>query len=180
VDKQTIKKIKSGDIKTFEKQFRLLYPPLCGYANKILNNKDNAEEVVQEVFFNLWKNKKKLNIEKSLKSYLYKSVFNKCIHQIEHKKVKDKYLGTLKPDLHLDSDIEKAIISGELYIIYKNTLEKLPERCRKIFKMSRNYGLKYSEIATKLSISVKTVEASITKSLKILRYNFEQYQSGKI
>ncbi len=180
MDKQTIQKIKSGDVKTFEKLFRLLYPALCGYANKILNSKDNAEEVVQDVFFNLWKNRKKIFVERSLKSYLYKSVYNKCMHKIEHKKVEDKYLGTLKPDSAYGNNIENAMHNGELYIIYKNTLEELPEKSKKIFKMSRNYGLKYTEIAEKLSISVKTVEASISKCLKALRYNFEQYQSGKL
>jgi len=90
-DKKVILDIKKGNIKAFEDLFRSLYPALCGYANKILKDTDQAEEMVQEVFYNFWKRRETIVIDASIKSYLYKSVYNKCLHYIEHQAVVNKY-----------------------------------------------------------------------------------------
>jgi len=169
--------IKKGDIKAYEKLFRCLYPALCGYANKILKDADNAEEIVQEIFFLLWKNKAKLNINDSLNAYLYKAVHNKCLHLIEHNKVKEKYSQHCKQQSFDNFSPDQAMHTVELYAIYKKTLQTLPRRCRNIFKMNRNYGYKYKEIAEKLSISVKTVEADMAKALKAFRQSFSAYNT---
>ncbi|MDA3893391.1 MAG: RNA polymerase sigma-70 factor [Salinivirgaceae bacterium] len=175
-DKNRMRAIKNGEIKVFEELFRILYPALCGYALKILKDPDQAEEIVQEVFYVYWKRREAVIINSSLKSYLYRAVHNKCLHYIEHQKVVNKYVkhyehtevGYYSPD--------DAIQTGELYTAYKRTLSELPERCRVIFQMSRNYGLKYQEIADKLSISIKTVEANMGKALKAFRHSLAEYQ----
>ena len=165
-----IKEIKKGNIKIFEKIFRKLYAPLCGYAQKILYDKDLSEEVVQDVFYNLWKNKTKLEINVSLKSYLYKWVYNKCLQIIEHNKVKEKYRQFIINRIeHFTINPENELELNELNNTIKEGLNELPEQCRLIFQLSRNKGLKYHEIAKKLSISQKTVEANISKALKLLR-----------
>ncbi len=176
LQKTTVQKIKQGNIQAFEGVFRELYSPLAGYANKIINDNDKAEEIVQEVFYTIWKNRERLIITTSLKSYLYKSVQNSCLQIIQHESVKDKYKQFVinrdtdkqpSPDAELElKEINKAI---------NRTLASLPERCRQIFKMNRFEGLKYREIADKLSISQKTVEANISKALKHLRKNLQQY-----
>ncbi|MEN8123054.1 MAG: RNA polymerase sigma-70 factor [Bacteroidota bacterium] len=171
-----VNKIKQGNIRAFEKVFRELYSPLCGYANKIINDPDKAEEIVQEVFYIIWKNKERLTIRVSLKSYLYKSVQNSCLQIAQHQLVKEKYRQfvingdndkQLSPDTELEvKEINKAI---------DQTLDSLPERCKEIFYMNRFEGLKYREIAEKMSISQKTVEANISRALKHLRKNLKQY-----
>lgn len=176
LDKAQIDAVKNGDIKVFEKLFRSIYPALCGYALKILKDPDQAEEIVQEVFYVFWKKRENILISTSLKSYLYKAVHNKCLHYIEHQAVVAKYN---KHYEHTESgyyEPEDALQTGELYTAYKRTLRDLPERCRIIFQMSRKYGLKYHEIAEKLSISVKTVEANMGKALKAFRHSLAEYQ----
>ncbi|MCF6241062.1 MAG: RNA polymerase sigma-70 factor [Bacteroidales bacterium] len=173
IKKSIADKIKQGNIKAFEQLFRDLYAPLCAYANKYVDDKDKSEELVQNTFYNLWKNRKSLNIKSSLKSYLYKSVQNACLLQIQHEKVKEKYrthiLNTEKTGEERAPD--KLLEIKELNKNIQETMEKLPERCREIFYLNRYEGLKYREIAEKLSISQKTVEANISKALKLLRKN---------
>ncbi|MBI9068918.1 MAG: RNA polymerase sigma-70 factor [Salinivirgaceae bacterium] len=172
---KTLKEIKKGNIKEYENLFRSNYAALCGYALKLLKDPDLAEEMVQELFYIIWKNRKSLYVNVSLKSYLYKSVYNKCMHYFEHKKVEEKYASYIKHCNESNYSIDEAMNTGELYSVYKKILNNLPERSRQIFKLSRNYGFKYQEIAEKLSISVKTVEANMGKALKAFRQGFAEY-----
>ena len=176
VQKNIVNKIKQGDIRVFEKVFRDLYAPLCGYANKIIHDKDKAEELVQEVFYIIWKKRERLMISVSLKSYLYKSVQNSCLQLSQHEVVKDKYRQYIINGEHNNIlNPEKELEVQEINRAIDKTLDNLPERCKKIFQMNRFEGLKYREIAEKLSISQKTVEANISKALHHLRKNLKQY-----
>lgn len=175
LNKNTLRAIKDGDIKAYEKLFKTFYAPLCGYVNKMVEDTEIAEEIVQELFYKLWKNRETIEIKTSLKSYLYKSVYNKTLHFFEHEKVKHKYAEHVTSTVSYAVTPEEAMQSGEIYNLYKTTLNSLPDKTRKIFQMSRNYGLKYHEIAEKLSISVKTVEANMGKALKAFRQSFANY-----
>lgn len=172
-----LEQIKEGNIKVFETLFREMYPALCGYALKILKDSDLAEEMVQDVFYVFWKKKSELRITSSLSAYLYKAVYNKCLHYIEHQQVVQKYAQQVQqmPVAHYSA--EEALQTGEMYAVYKKTLNNLPLRCRQIFQMNRKYGLKYQEIADRLSISVKTVEANMGKALKAFRESFAAYNT---
>lgn len=174
-DIEQANEIKSGNIKVFENLFRTMYPALCGYGLKMLHNRELAEEMVQEVFYQLWKNHQTLEITGSLNAYLYKAVYNRCLRQIEHQQVVDKYAAHQMTVSSATYSVNDAMQTGEIYAIYKKTLLSLPARCRKIFQMNRNYGFKYYEIADKLSISVKTVEADMGKALKAFRKSFAGY-----
>ena len=122
------------------------------------------------MFFRLWKDKEKLNIESSLNGYLFRSVHNKCLHYIEHNRVVERHAEEMlyqqSESLESPSDI---LNYKELQDKVARILERLPERCGKIFTMSRFEGLKYSEIAEKLSVSIKTVEANMGRALKEFR-----------
>lgn len=175
-DKKTIEKIQKGDLKTYEKLFRDYYQILCNYSNRFVQDIDEAEEIVQELFYVLWKNRKTLNITVSLNSYLYKSVYNRSLQYLQHKKVERKYETYAKSQtLNYNPDPSEAVRAGELANIIQNTMKSLPDRCRTIFNMSRYEGLKYHEIADKLSISVKTVEANMSKALKMFRVTLKDY-----
>lgn len=179
LQKNIVDKIKHGDISAFEKVFRDLYAPLCAYANKIINDKDKAEELVQEIFYVIWKKKAQLTISVSLKSYLYKSVQNSCFQLAQHQMVKDKYkqyVVNRKEESYNSPD--KELEMKEINLAIDKTLDGLPERCKTIFQMSRFEGLKYREIAEQLSISQKTVEANISKALRQLRKNLKQYANS--
>lgn len=169
--------IAQGNIKVYEQVFRELYAPLCGFALKLLKQKELAEEVVQEIFYTLWKNRNSIEITLSLKSYLYRSVHNKALHQISHQKVQAKYVDYAMHQSINSLNPEQGMMAGEFYQVYKLTLRKLPEKCQKIFIMSRTEGLKYKEIAEKLSISIKTVEANMGKALSAFRTSFKAYET---
>lgn len=164
--------IKRIDINNFEQIFRNFYSPLCIYANSFVRNNNVSEEIVQEIFYNLWKKRKTFQLKLSLKSYLYRAVQNNSLLYLQHLKVEDKYIDFVKNDLSVyHSNPEKELEFSELSNIIEDTLNSLSERSATIFQMSRYEGLKYEEIASKLQISIKTVESNISKVLKILRTN---------
>ncbi len=174
--KTVVERIKQGDIEAYEQIFRELYSPLSGFANKMLKDHDKAEEIVQEVFYNIWKNRERLTVKVSLKSYLYKSVKNSCLQIAQHQLVKDKYkrfVTSHEGNSYHNPQSELEV--KEINQVIDKTLDTLPERCKEIFYLNRFDGLKYKEIAEKLSISQKTVEANISRALKHLRKNLKQY-----
>lgn len=173
----TLKKIKEGDIKTFEYVFRLHYRPLCLYAQGITGRKEAAEEIVQELFYTIWKERENLQILRSLKSYLYGAVKNQSLQYHEHYNVRERYRQQiLSSQVEIsDSDPHERMEYKELEDIINRTLKKLPDRRGRIFKMHRLEGLKYKEIAEKLSLSVKTVEAEMSKTYRTLREEIEKY-----
>ncbi len=175
-NRETIHKINKGDLATFEQVFRALYPELCAYANRFLKDLDFAEESVQDVFYNLWEKRGKLAVETSLTSYLYRAVKNKCLQSIEHRAVELKYEQYFKRQKDYDDvDASGPVQISELNEIIKKTLDELPPRCSSIFRLNRFEGLRYKEIAQKLSLSVKTVEANMGKALKLFRENLKDY-----
>jgi RNA polymerase sigma-70 factor (ECF subfamily) len=137
---------------------------------------DSAEDIVQDLFYNYWKNREKIDITTSLKSYLYQAVRNKCLKAIDHQQVKERYTNELQVQSQGDGDLTPTNIEAEeLNQIIENTIDELPERCKEIFILNRFEGMKYHEIAQKLSISIKTVEANMGKALKIFRVNLKGY-----
>lgn len=169
-DNQIIRRIRNGDIKEFETLFRSSYNALVAYARTILKDTDTAEEIVQELFYVLWRDRGKIKIKTSVNAYLFRSVYNRCMHHIEHKKVMIKHENEVKKNLHGNyGDPEDEIYYKELHEKVAGIIERLPGRCAKIFCMSRFEGLKYNEIAEEMSISVKTVEANMSKALKEFR-----------
>ena len=155
-----LKKIKGGDIKAFEELFRRYYFPLCCYAAGITGQE-----------------RERLQIFQSVKSYLYRATRNQSLQYCEHEEVRNRYretvLTTSNPEQSTDPHQQMEYEELERFI--NGTLEKLPVRRRRIFEMHRLEGRKYVEIATQLSLSVKTVEAEMTKALRTLREEVEIY-----
>lgn len=172
-----LKKIKEGDIKTFEEVFRHYYTPLCFYSFSITGRKDAAEEIVQELFYVLWKDRQEIQVLRSVKNYLYGAVRNQSLQYLEHRDVRERHrqavLQTSESEQDLSPDMQLEY--KELENIINRTLSQLPERRLKIFKMHRMEGKKYKEIADHLALSVKTVEAEMTKAYQVLRQEIERY-----
>ena len=169
-DSEIAGRIRKGDIGQFESLFRSSYVSLVRYARSLINDQDTAEEIVQDLFVRLWQDREKITIESSLNGYLFRSVHNKCLHYIEHMKVVERHteeMSAMKPGTN--EDPLEILHYKELQARIATILERLPERCGRIFCMSRFEGLKYSEIAEKLSVSVKTVEANMGRALKEFR-----------
>ena len=167
--------IKNGSIKSFELLFRSYYKPLVIYSKRIVIDEDDANEVVQDIFMKLWEKRKKLEIRSTVNSYLYRSVYNNSLQLLKRKKLDTKYR-QYKGQFSTESiNPSEEMIATELNHKIGLLLDTLPENCRKIFKMNRFDGMKYQEIADHLSISIKTVEANITKALKFFRVQLSEY-----
>lgn len=163
-------RIRKGDVKQFESLFRSSYVSLVRYAKTLVRDHDTAEEIVQDLFFRIWQDKEKLKIESSLNSYLFRSVHNRCLHYIEHYRVVERHAEEMTYRQTETQESPADILHyKELQARIAGILERLPEKCGMIFCMSRFEGLKYSEIAEKLSVSVKTVESNMGRALKEFR-----------
>lgn len=175
-DKELFEKVHRGEVKAFEIIFKKYYQMLCNFSCKYLHDMDKAEEIVQDLFVTFWEKRYELNIHSSVKSYLFRSAFNNSINYLKHKTIESKYEKYVKEVDHYETfDPLEEIKSTELNELIENTLNSMPERIRTIFQLNRFEGLKYHEIAEKLSLSVKTIEANMTKALKLLRKNLKEY-----
>jgi RNA polymerase sigma-70 factor (ECF subfamily) len=168
--------IRNGNEIVFEQLFREYYPRLCGYALKYVWEKDQAEEIVQELFYSLWEKSSTLVITISVEAYLFRAVRNACYNYIKHLKIRDQHAEFVKDSLHDCSEsVDKIVELLELQDKIDKAIEMMPQERKKIFTMSRVEGLKYRDIAKKLNISVKTVEAQMGKALEFLREKLSQY-----
>lgn len=175
-EQEIIGAIREGNEHIFEEIFRKYYQSLCNYANSILKEMDEAEEVVQNLFLSIWEKRNDLEINISLKSYLYRAVHNHCLNRIKHLKVREEYqqYAVNFYDASYES-VSQTVMKNELETKIEEAIKKLPEQCRLIFRMSRFEELKYHEIAEQLELSPKTVENQIGKALKILRVELAEY-----
>lgn len=169
-DNEITRRIRQGDKGQFESLFRSSYVSLVRYAKTIIKDHDTAEEIVQDLFVRLWQERQKINIESSLNGYLFRAVHNRCLHWLSHTRVVERHAQEMAEQEMEKSESPVEIIQyNELQLKIAKVIERLPERCGRIFCMNRFEGLKYSEIAEKLSVSVKTVEANMGRALKEFR-----------
>jgi len=175
-EQELLDSLKRHDITAYEMIFKSYYQPLCNYAYSFLQDRDEAEEVVQSAFVSVWEKKDSLEVRSSIKSYLYAMVRNTSLNQIKHQKVKQRHVGE---EMALANDSEESVsnilASSELESRIETALTFLPDQCRLIFKLSRFEELKYAEIADQLNLSVKTVENQMGKALRIMREQLKDY-----
>lgn len=168
--------LKNGNEKVYEHLFRTYYSRLCNYADSLLKEEEEAEEIVQQIFLKLWEKRMELTGISSFKSYLYRMVYNACLNRIRHEKVRRDYADDYKNTTsEAGESSAKKVVAKELEGLIAEAIDKLPEQCRMVFKLSRFEELKYSEIADHLGISIKTVENHMGKALKILRTELRDY-----
>ncbi len=175
-EKEPLQTILSGNESAFEMIFKAYYQPLCRYAYSFLEDKEEAEEVVQSTFITVWEKRNTLDIQISLKSYLYRMVRNGCLNVIKHEKVKQQHVAheLAVTEVSYES-VSQKVYAAELEIKISEAMKALPEQCRLVFQLSRFEELKYQEIADQLKISVKTVENHMGKALKIMREQLKEY-----
>jgi len=179
VDKNSFiqERSETGDIKVFEELYIAHYESLCYYAQRFVLDLETSREIVQDVFVRIWEKRATLLGEESLKSYLYKSVRNKCLDYLKHLNIEYEYekkrISEMQEPGSDSSNMEDqpldGLITEELRNAIQRAIENLPEKCREIFELSRYEGLKYREISEELKISVKTVETQMYRAIKSLK-----------
>jgi RNA polymerase sigma-70 factor (ECF subfamily) len=165
-------------MKDDESAFRILFyqffTPLCRYAMHYVANREDCEDIVQETFLKLWKNRKSLEINRSFRNFLITSVKNACIDFRRRQDTESAGRERLMIN-HTDKSSEELFAVTELEQMLEAALARLPEPVRAVFVMNRFEGKTCSKIAEAQQISVKTVEAYMTKALKLLRVELSDF-----
>lgn len=165
-----------NDPKEFEKFFREKYRQMCLIACRYVKDMETAEEVVQEIFVKIWEKREQLTITGSMGAYLTISVKNHCINYLKHQTIVSNYEKAEALKFSIDpSQGEEEMGDSEIEDAVMNAISELPPQRQKIFALSRVDGLKYHEIAEKLGLSIKTVEAQMGLALKQLREKLKDY-----
>ncbi|MCC6244539.1 MAG: RNA polymerase sigma-70 factor [Gemmatimonadaceae bacterium] len=168
-DRALLTRLRDGDHRAFEEIFRQWYEPVVRSANRVLREASIAEELAQEVFLELWRRRESLADDSSVAGYLMQSVRNRSLNHLRHLAVQRKsavYVEALsEPAEHADAQSH----SNELAEALRVAIEALPPRTREVFVLSRERGLRYTEIAEQLGVSVKAVEANMSRALRMLR-----------
>ena len=167
------------DFTALEALFKRFYKPLRAYAFRFVNDKDLSEDIVQDVFFELWQRRESIRFEDAaVKSYLFRAVYTHALNAL-NKKQQD--VCTLEPAREADQYVTSYMQNSEQSLLLKELEEEimsyintLPPQCRKVFMLSRSYGLKNREIAEQLDISIKAVEKQISKALYGLKEHLVQ------
>jgi RNA polymerase sigma-70 factor (family 1) len=173
-------RISNGDEAAFKSLFDFSYAELLNYAHFLAGSKFAAEEIVSAVFINIWQNRNKLSLVSNIKTYLFVSVKNRSFNYLRDNKlrvVSDKD----NDHFHLATTFEtpeSQYLSEELRKVILDAIEQLPERCRMIFRLVREDGLKYQEAADLLDISVKTVEVQMGRATAKMKSAIEPYLKG--
>lgn len=171
-NKISITRLIKGDENTFEYLFKSYYRRLVLFSNRILNDLPASEEIVSDVFTELWAVGHEIHFTSSVKCYLFKMVKNRCLNFLKHQKIESLYVKYLEKNNLFDTVIyaaESDFLEKEMADQIKTAIDTLPEKCREIFLMSRFNHMKYKQIAIKLQISPKTVERHIGIAISKLR-----------
>ncbi len=169
-----LKVVLEDDHEAFKKIFFEFYPSLCVFAGRYISSTDECEDVVQDVFFNIWKSRKSLKIHSSFRNFLVTSVRNSCTDYIRKQDSHNRYVEnqTVLPTSPSPVDV---YTTNELQEMLQKALDKLSPNIQQAFDMSRNKNMTYREIAAEMDISPKTVESYISQALKTLREELKDY-----
>jgi RNA polymerase sigma-70 factor (ECF subfamily) len=170
-----VKKMMDGERDAFKHFFDTYYSDLCNFVNLYIKNQYVSEEIVQDIFVHFWENKKILNINTSVKSYLYSATKYKGLNHIRNIKRREEIRSTLKIERETEiayTDFDDKVLRD----ILNKATESLPPKCLQIFQLSQDAQLSNKDIANKLGISVKTVENQMTIAYKKLRTFLQPYK----
>lgn len=168
-DEYILSLLPSNDSLAMELMFRKYFTYLCQAVMRVLNDGQIAEDLAQEVLFEVWRKRTGISVTTSLRAYLRRAAVNKTLNYIRDRKIKwddeEKLASTASNATSVVLDLEGADLEHKIHA----AIDQLPERCRLVFTLSRFEEMTQQQIATELGISIKTVENQMTKALKMLK-----------
>ena len=168
-DRELLARLRAGETSAFDAIFRANYALLVRVAEAMLRERGMAEEIAQDVMLELWRRRDALDLTDSVRGYLLQATRNRSLNAIRHRAIERRSEPQLVDGVARLPSTDAAAREQELESAIQAAIADLPDRCRQIFVLSRVDGLKYAEIATRLGISIKTVEVQMGKALRILR-----------
>ena len=171
-------RIRAGDERAFDSVFRTHYAQLVRVAESMLRERALAEEIAQEVMLELWRRRESLEVEQTFAAYLIRSTRNRALNHIRHQRVVARETAAAALEPQASRSAEEELLGAELQQAVREAIDALPEKSREVFRLSREQGLKYAEIASVLEISVKTVEKRMGQALSELRERLAPWLAG--
>ena len=164
---------------SFSELYLMYYPKLVRFAKEFVVLEEDAENITQDVFTDLWERRDAIDHIENVNAYLFRLVRNRCLDYLKHKVFEQKYAANVQASFEIELnlklqsldrfDVSDISEGNETERLVRDAINSLPKRCRDIFLLSRMKGLKYREISEKLGISVNTVECQMGIALKKLR-----------
>ncbi|WP_346860180.1 RNA polymerase sigma-70 factor [uncultured Draconibacterium sp.] len=175
-------RFKDGDELAFEHIFKSKFNQIAGFCDQFISSHDDAQNMAQEAFLNLWLNRKKIEKPSGINSFLYTFAKSACLNFIRHQQVVEKYSSQAlnEKEQLLNSEVLESfdfnsIEITELDELIQKSISTLPEKCRLVFIKKRFEGKMNKEIAEELGINVKSVEANMTRAIKALKASLSEY-----
>tara|TARA_R110002049_G_scaffold58385_2_gene158871 strand:+ start:4712 stop:5317 length:606 start_codon:yes stop_codon:yes gene_type:complete len=173
---------KEGDRRAFEYYFKAYNNSIVGFGIQFIRDKDKARSIAQDAFIKLWENREKVQKINGIQSFLYTSVKTDCLNLIRHNKVVRKYESKKlhEREISLNTEILNSLnfdplTFSELQSLIEKSIEELPDKCKLVFVKKRFENKKNKEIADELGITLKAVEANITRATKFLKLRLSHY-----
>lgn len=175
-DLKYLKNLSKGNISGFDALFMRYYPKLKNFLKSFLKNEDEAKDIAQDIFLKIWSNRKSFSEIYNFKSYLFKMAKNAVYDYYNKNKVKEKYVTmTAFKISDFDNLSDDNLNAKDLEMLLRIAIEKMPEKRRKVFILSRQFGMSNDDIAIKLNISKRTVENHITTALSEVKSMFLEF-----
>lgn len=169
---------KGLDRKAFEQLFKKNFKGLSYFALEYVKDLDIAREIVQDAFTSLWEKRSTIETDRAPEAYMSTTVRNRCLNYLrDNKKFNSDILELEGLDTGHEYSYQDHLVTDELKTRIEQAISELPEKCREIFLLNRMEKKKYQEIADILDISVKTVEAQMSKALRIMREKLAEFIS---
>ena len=168
IDKKTLEALREGDHKAFKAIFVAYYNKTKTFIDGYIKSDLDAEELTEDLFVNLWVNRRSIDTSKSFSSYLHTIARNSALNFLKHKQVQEKYLNEL-PAWESHYSCEEDYIAKELGLLVEDIVNKMPAQRKQIYILSRNEGLSNGEIAERLNTTKRNVESQLSLALKEIR-----------
>ncbi len=181
LDRTWAERVRSGDAVAYEAVFRATFRPLVGYVFRIVHSREIAEELVQEMFLSLWLRRATLEIASgSLMSYLFTAARNRALAHVRRERIRSRWAEREMSSAEIAEAERSTLVPDEageveFALAIRAAVDALPQRCRQVFRLSRERGLTYVEIAGELGIAVKTVESHMALALRTLRGKLQRF-----
>lgn len=169
-----LERLRDGDERAFEALFRAFTPGLVALVTRYVRSRQVAEELVQELFLTLWQRRLTLDVRQGVNTYLYVAARNRAFAHLRHERVVAQHAATVVG--RLDDPASPADADLLAILDLQEAIERLPAQCKLVFRLSRQHGMANAEIATFLDLSIKTVEAHLTRALKALRGHLQDFR----
>lgn len=174
-------------MREFERLFRAYYKRLCVYAENIMRDAFDAEDIVSNMFVRLWEKREQLQIHTTIESYIISAIRHDALNYLKHAEVEERYRAKVacqQTHITLLNPAEDGhtplsdMLEKELNEQIENALQTLPPQCRAVFTLHKIEGLSYQEVADRLNVSINTVRTQLMRAMKKMRVELNRFDSS--